>query len=142
MSVVSPNVRPGSMAQQRRSQRVLLSVPVIVSGEHAGGAPFEEHTRTLVVNAHGALILLREHVLVGQVLNVTHRGTGVGIECTVKDINAGQHGKAEVGIEFVQANPGFWKVWFPPADWSRSSPEAKRFDKRGAQPAISPEVKK
>ncbi|MGA7922220.1 MAG: hypothetical protein WCA38_21345, partial [Candidatus Acidiferrales bacterium] len=41
---------------RRRSMRVLLNVPVAVKGKTATNQNFDEETRTLVVNAHGALI--------------------------------------------------------------------------------------
>jgi len=72
--VITQNARPGGVAHQRRSQRIVLSVSIIVSGERANGSAFNERTKTLVVNAHGGLILLREPVMVGQVLSVTMWG--------------------------------------------------------------------
>ena len=43
-------------SSRRRSMRVLLSVPIRVTGRTTGNEDFDEQTRTLVVNAHGALI--------------------------------------------------------------------------------------
>jgi len=142
LSVVTSNARPGSMGNQRRSQRILLSVPVVVSGKHANGVPFREDTTTMVVNAHGALILLREPVIVGEVVRVTHEGTGEQLDCTVKDIDPGQHGRPEIGIEFAHPNPRFWRVSFPPAGWTSHSPEAKGYVKQSAPAAKPPAVKK
>ncbi len=142
MSVITQNARPGGVAHQRRSHRIVLSVPIIVSGTRAIGSPFNERTKTLVVSAHGGLILLREPVIVGQVLNITHVSTGEELVCTVKDINAGQEELPEIGIGFAQPNAHFWRVTFPPDDWSPRSPEAKRFTKQSAPVAKPPEVKK
>jgi hypothetical protein len=142
LSEVTSNARPGSMGNQRRSQRIILSVPVVISGKHANGVPFSEDTTTMVVNAHGALILLREPVIVGEVLRVTHVGTGEQLDCTVKDIDPGQDGKPEIGIEFAHPNPRFWRVSFPPVGWTPHSPEAKRFVKQSAPVANRPVVKK
>jgi hypothetical protein len=47
----------------RRSQRVLLRVPV--RADIAGEPPLSAHTTTLIVNAHGALILLAMKVRSG-----------------------------------------------------------------------------
>jgi hypothetical protein len=60
--VGTPNIRHVSLAQQRRSQRVLLSVPLLVSGVHENRTTFSERATTTVVNAHGALLRLRERV--------------------------------------------------------------------------------
>ncbi|MGB8323323.1 MAG: hypothetical protein WCE52_10225 [Candidatus Acidiferrum sp.] len=56
----TPNIRHVSLAQQRRSQRVMLSVPLMVSGLHENRTKFSERATTSVVNAHGALLWLRE----------------------------------------------------------------------------------
>ncbi len=142
MSVLTHNPRPGGMAHQRRSQRVLLSVPVIVSGKRENGSSFSERTRTLVVNAHGALLLLEETVVIGQVLNITNVATGDSLACSVKDINSGQHEAPEIGIEFSQPSARFWRVSFPPPEWNSRSPEAKRIDRQGAPPANSSPIDK
>lgn len=142
MSVLTHNARPGSMAHQRRSQRILLSVPVIISGKRANGSSFSEPTQTVVVNAHGALLLLREPVVVGQVLNITNVATGEALACHVKDTNLGQDEVPEIGIEFAQPSARFWRVSFPPVGWSTHSPEAKRFDGPRTPPANPREGKK
>ncbi len=34
-------------------------------------------------------------------------------------------GKAEIGLEFTTPCPIFWRVAFPPEDWTSKSPEAR-----------------
>ena len=51
-----------TFANQRRSQRILLSVPLCVSGRRADGTAFVEHASTLIVNASGGLVALKEAV--------------------------------------------------------------------------------
>jgi len=141
----TPNLRPSAFASQRRSQRILLSVPVRVSGRRVDGKPFVELTNTLIVNAHGALIQLREPVRERQVLQVRNVITGEELPCTVMDINPGANGVPEVGVEFAKATPRFWRVSFPPADWSSRSPEAKRYassSRPPSDPAKAPANKK
>ncbi len=142
MSVVTHNARPAGVAHQRRSHRIVLSVPIIVSGTRANGSAFHERTKTLVVNAHGGLILLREPVIVGQVLSVNHIGTGEDLVCTVRDINPGEEHLPEIGIEFAHPNARFWRVSFPPEDWTPHSPEAKGYVKQSAPVRKPPAVKK
>ena len=136
----SLNPRPASHTSQRRSQRIILSVPVIVAGFRSNSAPFVEHTSTLVVNAHGALLQLREHVLVGQTLRMKNTATNEEMNCLVMDINPGNTAIPEIGVEFVEASPRFWRVAFPPADWSPRSPEAKRLEK-GMEMPVAPKGK-
>ena len=122
----TPNIRPTLTGNQRRSQRILLSVPLRVSGKRVNGTAFVEHTKTLIVSAHGALLQLQEPVLQGQPLTLRNVVTGEETVCKVVDLNPGASELAEIGVEFAQPNPRFWRVSFPPTDWSTRSPEAKR----------------
>src|SRR4029077_12498865 len=83
----TPNIRPTQAANQRRSQRILLSVPLRVAGKRANETSFVEHTKTLIVNAHGALLQLQEPVREGQKLSMRHVTTGEEILCTVVDLS-------------------------------------------------------
>jgi hypothetical protein len=121
------NPRLTISANQRRSQRILLSVPLEVSGKRADGAAFQETAATVAVNAHGALALLRERVQLEQVLLVKNMATSEKVACVVKDLNDGENGTFEVGLEFSEPRPRFWRVAFPPTDWNSRGPEAKRF---------------
>ena len=120
--------RLGNTPSQRRSQRIFLCVGIIVRGKKANGAAFSERTKTEVVRAHGALILLQEPVWAGQELTLRNIPTSEEIVCTVVECNPGQAGVAEVGLQFKHSSPRFWRVAFPPSDWSSRSPEAKRFN--------------
>lgn len=114
----------GEKSNRRRSQRVLLGLPVTVIGQTPDKKPLEEHTRTLVVNAHGALVLLNMKVSTGMQLVLRNGKTNEEVACRV--VFAGQQlGKAEVGLEFLKPTPNFWHIAFPPADWTPRSPEAK-----------------
>lgn len=116
----------------RRSQRVLLSMPVVVSGTGTDSQPFQQETHTVVVNAHGALVLLRSKVTQGQVLTVRNVKTNEQRDCRVSNVTTNQSGQMEVGVEFLQPSPKFWHIAFPPPDWSSRSEEAKRFNPRPA----------
>ena len=116
-----------SRANRRRSQRILLPIAVRISGELPNGRRVEEETSTLVVNAHGALLRLCEPVHEGQILTIKNMTTGEEATCTVRDINTVPGGLIEIGLEFTEVRSRFWRVAFPPPDWSPRSPEAKRF---------------
>jgi PilZ domain len=104
-------------ASRRRSMRVLLSVPIRVIGKTASNEDFEEQTRTLVVNAHGALISLQASVATNQHLTVEHKATNESRECRVVHVGTQAAGKIQVGIEFVKPSGSFWQIDFPPDDW-------------------------
>ncbi|MGB0036235.1 MAG: hypothetical protein WBP79_12240 [Candidatus Acidiferrales bacterium] len=97
--------------------RVLLSVPIQVSGQTTDNQEFAEETRTLVVNAHGALISLAAPVAAGQTFTVANRATKQTLECRVVYLGTAQAGKTQMGIEFVKPSASFWQIDFPPDDW-------------------------
>lgn len=124
-------------SNQRRSQRVLLNVPVVVLATGPDKKQISEETHTLVVNAHGALILLGLKVSIGQLLSVKNTKTGEEVSCRVAYLGSSQSGKAEVGIEFMKPSPRFWRVAFPPSDWSSKHPEAKGYKPPKPSPSQS-----
>src|SRR2546426_8938894 len=110
-------------ANRRRSQRVLVTVPVRVSGKTGAGSPFEEETHTRAISAHGALILVSTQVYRGQRLTLSNVQTKAALECVVAHIDRRKDPQA--GVEFTLPNPMFWHVAFPPKDWSPRHPDAK-----------------
>src|SRR5205809_7727034 len=74
-------------ANRRRSQRVLMTIPVRVSGKSAAGLPFEEETHTRAISAHGALILVSTQVWRGQRMNLSNVQTKAALECIVAHID-------------------------------------------------------
>lgn len=104
---------------RRRSMRVMLSVTVVVRGKNPDGKSFfDEETKTLVVNAHGALIHLRSEVKAEQRITLTHKGTEETESCRIVYVGRMQAGKAQIGIEFDKPAPKFWGISFPPEDWN------------------------
>ena len=93
--------------------------------EGPGANVASEETRTLIVNAHGALIQLALTVEVGQLLGIKNLQTMEQLVCRVVHLGAEQLGKREVGIEYENPSPRFWRITFPPSDRTPQSPEAK-----------------
>ena len=104
---------------RRRTQRVIMRVPVRISGQNAGGSQFEEETHTLAVNANGALVVLSVPVRKGQVLHLLNVAMRDKAECVVAHLGQRQGDLLEVGIAFRLPNPKFWRVAFKPRDWSK-----------------------
>ncbi len=118
-------------ANRRRSQRVLMTIPVRVSGQSGVGLPFEEETHTRAISAHGALILVSKQVYRGQRLTLSNLQTKAALECVVAHIERRQSDHPQVGVEFMLPNPIFWHVAFPPKDWTPRHPDAKSHAKTG-----------
>ncbi|HVH69825.1 MAG TPA: PilZ domain-containing protein [Candidatus Dormibacteraeota bacterium] len=111
---------------RRRSQRVLMKVPVRVSVQVGTTPLVEEETYTLAVSAHGALIAVSAPMYRGQRLTLSNPLTKDSLECVVAHIDRFPNEQVKVGVEFLLPNPTFWHVAFPPKDWSPRHPDAKR----------------
>lgn len=116
---------PVSPLVRRRSQRVLMQVAVRIRGVDTQGKTIEEETETLAINAHGALVLLRARFTSGTTVFLQNKRTEEEQECHVAFLGPVRGGKAEIGLEFSSARPTFWRVTFPPEDWTPRSPEAR-----------------
>src|SRR6266436_5232803 len=121
----SPNTTSGNPTVRRRSQRVLMQVGVRVRGKDSQSRDFDEETETLAINAHGALILVNARVTSGSKIIMQHKRTQEEQECHVVFLGPVRGGKAKVGLEFLEPRPTFWRVAFPPEDWSSKHPEVR-----------------
>jgi hypothetical protein len=113
----TPSNPPVKRADARRSQRVLLRIPIQVKGFLEEGIPITEDTTTVEVNAHGALIFLAMRVRPGQKLVLRNCGTAKEQDCRVVHVKQIPDTKNEVGIAFSIPKPKFWNIDFPPQDW-------------------------
>ena len=120
----STTIHPGP---RRRSQRVLMQVAVRVRGTDSQGKSFDEETRTLAINAHGALVLLQNRITSGSTVTLRNLRTEEEQESHVAYLGPVREGKAEIGLEFTAPRPSFWRVAFPPEDWNPRNPEARTF---------------
>lgn len=102
-----------------------MQVGVRIRGKDTQGKPFEEEALTLAINAHGALVALQARLTSGSKVLMQHKGTEEEQECQVVFLGPVRSGKAEIGLEFSAACPAFWRVAFPPEDWSPRHPEAR-----------------
>lgn len=134
--MTAPNTRVSPVFSQRRSQRIMVAVPIRIRGRRATAEKFVEETNTIIVNAHGALIALKEKVEERQLLTIHNLATQEEIQCTVIDVSVNSSGSPEIGVEFQKASPNFWRVSFPPFDWSPRSPEAKRYVQAANSPIV------
>jgi hypothetical protein len=104
--------------KSRRSRRIDLDVPVVVHRPPKEGPQFHESTKTLVINAHGALLALKGMVAPRQRLFLQNMASGEQQECRVVSVNKDLTGPPTVAVEFTKPAPSFWRVAFPPSDWN------------------------
>jgi len=115
----------GNNHKGRRSCRVLVQIPVQVAADADVQGSFEEDTQTLVVNAHGALILMANSVRKGQTLRLKNKASKDEELCKVVYLGPAQSSRIQVGVEFTSPSPHFWHIAFPPEDWSAPGPEIR-----------------
>jgi hypothetical protein len=111
------NLEPAANREQRRSERVKLSVPVSVLAETRERVQVQEETVTAVVNAHGGIFKLQMEVLVGQPIIVLNPLTNQKESCRVVRVDELPSGGFGVAFAFDVAAPEFWPLSSPPADW-------------------------
>ncbi len=76
-------------------------------GRAHNGRKFRETCETVVVNAHGALILLTHEIDNGEMLVLTHLETQEEQECRVVYLGEPAD-RQRVGVEFLTPAPRFW----------------------------------
>ena len=102
--------RTPTAEERRRSQRVLVRMPVII--HVAGKAPLQGNTHT--VSAGGAMVILKEGIGEGTKVTVENPATKVKVEGKViRPPQMNQEGSL-VPVEFVTPSPTFWNIFFPP----------------------------
>lgn len=94
--------------ERRRTERIPLDVPIFVYGRGDRNEPFHEETHSLVVNAHGALLILSSNVKFGQELWLTNPATRDERSCHVVRVGKKLWKRAEVAVAFAEASPAFW----------------------------------
>jgi PilZ domain len=110
-----PSARPAAVRQptaeeRRRSQRVLVRMPVII--HVVGKAPYPGNTHT--VSAGGAMVILKEGLSEGTKVVVENPATKTKVEAkVVRPPQMNQEGSL-VPVEFATPSPTFWNIFFPP----------------------------
>lgn len=110
----------------RRTDRLMLTVPIWVMGAHPKGFPFIEDARTIILNRDGALIHIFRPLRSGQsvlVVNlITQREADFRVVGPVAPFT--ENG-GEYGIECLQDEENIWDIQFPsPAEGGADDPRA------------------
>jgi len=116
-----PKVEPRP-EKRRRSKRINARVPVLVHLLDPAKRPVTESTHTVVVNAHGALILLATPVERQAVIRVENTVNHEELLCRVAHVGDSFMGKTQVAVEFIK----------PSATFSQAALAAKRSEVLGA----------
>lgn len=98
----------------RRSGRVFHKMRVQAAGRGHDGRKFNESCETVVVNAHGGLLMLKHEIDNGEMLVLTNPLTQEEQECRVVYQGDPSDRGQRIGIEFLTPAPRFWGVEFAP----------------------------
>ena len=99
--------------ERRRTQRVTLTVPLVVNGQNEDGVKFSIRAKTNAVSQHGAQIETEHPLVISQVLLLINENSARKVEARVASIQRRRDGKTYVGLEFLSAEINFWNMTFP-----------------------------
>jgi hypothetical protein len=101
-----------AFATNRRSQRVFHRMKLQALGRSHAGKKFREVCETMVVSAHGGLLMLRHEVDNDEMLVLVNPETQEEQECRI--VFTGESGSKgiRVGVEFLTPAPHFWGIDF------------------------------
>ena len=114
--VYSPVVEVAAR-NRRRSERVLLQIPIVFEIPQPDSRGLRGDAYTLCVSAHGGLMEMGARVECGQQIILTNPGTDARQFCRVVRCERNSNGYYAVSFEFLSPAPSFWPLVFPPTDW-------------------------
>ncbi len=100
---------PAPTKASRSGPRVAIHVPVVVYGFGSSTGSFKEETETVVVNAGGALVLLKAKLSVGDTVFLIDKLTGTEQQMRVAYLDRYSDRESRVGIAFKTPKPNFWR---------------------------------
>ena len=102
--------------EQRRSPRIMFSIPVSIRGVDEKGNPFETTGRTITLNRHGARIQVSRSLKPGQTVRVINQANDAEAEFrVVGPISPPLDQVGEWGIECLRVDKNIWDIYFPPS---------------------------
>ncbi len=103
-----------AVISKRRSDRIYLRLPIQVSGTDCKHFAFADHTETLVLSAHGALILLKRDLVPEQEVSIyfapARREVAARVVGQIGEDAEGRY----YGVEFLDPEANLWEIEFPP----------------------------
>jgi hypothetical protein len=102
--------------ERRRSQRVMLRIPVCLKITVAGKA-VTAGANTVSVNDHGAMVLCPRSFPSGTTIELENERTNERMNCRVTRAPIENPDGYLIPLEFATPSPKFWGISFPPRDW-------------------------
>jgi PilZ domain len=104
------------MPRKRRSGRITKEIPIVLLGTDATGKVFSEETNTVVLSRHGAGVVTRYRFSPDELLTLRLPGTAKEAAIRLVGQIGGEPGRYIYGVTFVDPDPDFWPMEFPPPD--------------------------
>ena len=104
------------MQRKRRSGRIAKELPIVLLGTDATGKVFSEETITVVLSRHGAGVVTRYRFSPDERLTLRLPSLAKEAEIRLVGQIGGKPGRYVYGVTFVDPNPDFWPMEFPPPD--------------------------
>jgi len=111
-------VRTTTKAGARSGQRLVVAIPITISGEDAAGHPFTENSATVVVNRGGGKIITTHELALDATVQITVPSRNRASGARVVWLGEKSGGQQEIAIDLKQPE-NFWGIQFPddPIDW-------------------------
>jgi hypothetical protein len=108
-------------SRPRRSERIVLRLPLVVCAEMPNGEPLSTPACTVIVNAHGGLLESPFRMTAGQEITLNNPQSGKRVRCRIVSVQASSPDSVRAAFEFDHHSPWFWPLSFPPLDWAAAA---------------------
>ena len=127
MAPGKPPAEKSSGPEQRRSSRFPVVVPLEVNWREATGAQFKEQAQATEVNAHGALLQMRNYPTKGIEAELTNLLTAHKARARMAAVRRTRSGEIQgIAVELVAPDESFWGLNF---QLRKTSAELLRLEK-------------
>lgn len=100
--------------EQRRSPRIMFSIPVSIQGSDEKGKPFETTGRTITLNRHGARVQVSRQLKPGQTVRIVNQANESEADFrVVGPITPPLDRVGEWGVECLHVDKNIWDIYFP-----------------------------
>jgi len=101
--------------EKRRSDRILLTIPLLVEGKNAKGLAFQSDAQTVVINRHGGCIRANRRLQPGETVRITNMmGRRSSDFRVVGPVSPVSEQGGEYGVEYQHPGQDIWGIQFPP----------------------------
>lgn len=102
---------------RRRSDRIMLTIPLRVHGTDPTGTPFNAEARTVILNRHGARIQVPRRLQSGETVRLVNTVTRREADFrVVGPVGPLTEKGGEFGVEYVESKDNIWGIHFPPPE--------------------------